>query len=1090
MKHFYILILALFSVNIIFSQQENGVVSFDLPVNNSLKFNKFIINPAFSFVREEKSTIALFNRRQWTGFDNVPQTLFGSYSGKIGENNGVALGAFQQTYGVLTTTGAVVNYARNISFDEESNLTFGLNTAIFKSGIDAGRVITNKPDAILNNFPSNTLLSVSPGINYGTSFLDFGLTAKNIVFYNFATSKTLADDPAKSIDGHIMYTGFLENNGILEEGKFSAIARVEARKDVTILATIAMLNAPKFGWLQAGYNSVYGVSAGAGFNIAQNFSLGVTYEKALGNIVDRGSALEFVLSYHFTKSEDTNYVSPKNTVTYAPKNTATVISPSEIAKTKAEIELQKQKADELAKAKAKELADAKAKSEADKIKATQEAKQKADELAKAKAKELADAKAKSDANKANDNQSAKQKADELAKAKAKELADAKKLADDAAKTKAKELADAKKLADDAAKTKAKELADAKKLADDAAKAKAKELADAKAIADADKAKLAQEFKQKADELAKAKAKELAEAKKLADDAAKAKAKELADVKAIADTDKAKLAQEAKQKADELAKAKAKELADAKKLADDAAKAKAKELADAKAIADADKAKLAQEAKQKADELAKAKAKELADAKKLADDAAKAKAKELADAKKLADDAAKAKAKELADAKKLADDAAKAKAKELADAKKLADDAAKAKAKEVADAKAIADADKAKLAQEAKQKADELAKAKAKELADAKKLADDAAKAKAKEIADAKAIADADKAKLAQEAKQKADELAKAKAKELADAKAKADEIANAKAKAIADAEAAKLKKDLEDAKIAASKDENDRSMDYLKQVQEENNAALALSLKKLDSLAKSRQTDLNDLKEENDTGIIKPEKPFQSASIARKALQDLKNELEEGTKSQKEFINQSENLLKARLVKYPNRSDAVNLGYQKSIDNLKADVLKLEQATNAIDAKIEKINADIEVEKKRRIKKANFENPQVRFEKDRAALKAIKESTKPISGDSKPSDFDFGDDENNMQILKKVDNTTTGFYIVLAVHKDIAKRDAFVARVVAAGERNVDYFYNVSSGKYFIYVDKADYLSDAQRILDKKDNKGYNTKRFIIKIEN
>ena len=759
MKRFYILVITFFLINACFAQQENGIVSFDLSANNSLKFNKFIINPAFSYVREDKSAIALFNRRQWTGFDNVPQTSLISFSGKIGENNGVALAAFQKTYGVLTTTGAILNYARNVAFDEESNLTFGLNTAVFKSGIDAGRVITNNLEPVLNNFPSNTLLSISPGISYGAGFFDFGITAKNIVFYNFVTSKMLVDDPAKSIDGHIMYTGYLENGGLFEDSKLSAIIRAEARKDVTILATTAILNAPKIGWLQAGYNSVYGVSAGVGINIAQNFSLGATYEKALGKIVDRGSALEFVLSYHFTKSEGSNYVSPSNNVTYAPKNAGKVLSTDEIAKTKAEIELQKQKSDEIAKAKAKALSDAKIIANAAKIKSEQDAKARAEELVISKAKELADAKAKLDANKSNNNQNTKQKADELAKAKAKELA---------------------------------------------------------------------------------------------------------------------------------------------------------------------------------------------------------------------------------------------------------------------------------------------------------------------------------------EAKAKADELATSKSKEAADAKAKADEGAKAKA----DAESAKLKKDLEDAKIAASKDENDRSMDYLKQVQEENNSSLTQSLKKLDSLAKSRQTDLNDLKEENDTGVIKPEKPYQSASVAKKILQDLKTELEEGAKSQREFINQSENLLKARLIKYPNKNDAVNLGYQKSIDYLKTEVIKLEQSAGAIDSRIEKINADIEVEKKRRIKKANYENPQVRFEKDRISLKNIKESTKPISGDSKPSDFDFGEDENNMQILKKVDNTTTGFYIVLAVHKEVAKRDAFVQRVVAAGERAVDYFYHIPSGKYFIYVDKTDDLSDAQKILDKKDNKGYNSRRSIIKIEN
>ena len=835
MKKLYLTFLILL-VNIVSAQQENGIVSFDLSAKNSLKFNKFIINPTFSFVREEKSTFAVYNKRLWTGFENPPQTLFLSYSGKLGENNGVALGVFQQNSGVLSTTGAVINYARNIYIDDESNLTFGLNLSAFKSGLDAGKVITNFTDPVLNNFPSNTLLSISPGINYGTGFLDFGIAAKNVVFYNLKTSKMLSDDPAKSIDAHIMYTGFLESDGILEDAKFSAIARGELRKDATILATTIMLNAPKVGWLQAGFNTVYGVSGGVGFNIAKNFSLGATYEKALGNIVDRGSALEFLLAYHFSKSEDDGYSAPVSTVTYAPKNVEVVTPPADIAKAKAESELQKQKDLALAK-------------------------QKRDDIA---AKAIADAKLKTD-------------------------------------------------------------------------------------------KLEQER------------------------VAIQKAKELADL----EKNKPKIS------------------------AADLAKQKAKELADAKAIADAEKAKIARDARQKADDIAKVKA------------------------------------------------------KQLADAKLNADQLAKQKAKEAADAKAIADAEKAKIALEAKQKADELAKI------------------KAKELADAKTVADAEKTRIALAAKQKVDELAKAKAKEQAD-----------KDKAKADAEAEKLKKDLEDAKIAAAKDDNDRSMDYLKQVTEENTKALAQSLKRLDSLAKSRQSDLNDLKEENDTGIIKPEKPFQSASIARKQLESLKSEIEEGTKSQTEFISQFDNLLKERLKKIPSKTDAINLGYQKSIDNLKSEILKLQQVTTSIDAKLEKINADIVIEKKRNIKKANFENGQGRYEKDRSALQAIKQSTTKIPGIPKPEDFDFGSEENNMQILKKIDNTTTGFYIILAVHKDVAKRDAFIGRVVASGENDVDFFYSVSSGKYFIYIKKTDNLSEATRILNEKDGKGYNSKRNIIKIEN
>ena len=47
------------------SQNTDGLMSFDVPAKNSLKFNKFLINPTFSYVREDESFISFLNKRQW-----------------------------------------------------------------------------------------------------------------------------------------------------------------------------------------------------------------------------------------------------------------------------------------------------------------------------------------------------------------------------------------------------------------------------------------------------------------------------------------------------------------------------------------------------------------------------------------------------------------------------------------------------------------------------------------------------------------------------------------------------------------------------------------------------------------------------------------------------------------------------------------------------------------------------------------------------------------------------------------------------------------------------------------------------------------
>jgi hypothetical protein len=52
---------------------------------------------------------------------------------------------------------------------------------------------------------------------------------------------------------------------------------------------------------------------------------------------------------------------------------------------------------------------------------------------------------------------------------------------------------------------------------------------------------------------------------------------------------------------------------------------------------------------------------------------------------------------------------------------------------------------------------------------------------------------------------------------------------------------------------------------------------------------------------------------------------------------------------------------------------------------------------------------------------------------------------------------------------------------------VSAGLSNVNFFYDVNTGTYFIYGDKYDDLQEAQNALvSKKGNKSYNGKMVIV----
>ncbi len=1206
-------------------QNENGVVSFSMPIRNSLKFNRYLINPAFSFVRETNAYASFYNKRQWVQFDNAPQTYLAGYSGRFRENEAFAFGLFQQNYGLMTVFGGVGNFAHNIVLQEDSNLTFGLNVGVYKSGLDRGKIITDDIEVLNGEYPSNTLLTVNPGINYGTAFLDFGLSINNLVLYNFG-SGMVKDDPERAIQLHGMYTGYLDSFGFFDRSKFSGLVKTEIKKDKTVISGLAMLAIPQGVWAQAGYNTLYGISAGLGVNISPSISIEYNYERGMGNFTNMGGSHEFAIAYKFKsknyyygEDEEGSLIDPaKPKPVMAKKTTSapvTRVSGAETARLAAEAKAvadaeakqarlaaaEKVKADAEAAAKAKLEADNKAKADAEaiKIKLAADAKAKADAAASARAQtatanravattqktqtQLAADKARADAEARRIKLAADNKArvDAAAAARAQAIANkpvaanaapqktqaqlaADKAKADAEALKVKLAADAKAKADAealriklAADNKAKaDAAEAKRKAEAKAKAEEADLqsilaADAKAKADSDalQAKLAAEAKAKAAAEAKTKASiDAANKAKLASDA-KAKAaadaalkeKLAADAKAKADAEarQALIAAEAKAKADAealkiklAADAKAKadaEALQAKLVADAKAKAdaQAKLAAEAKAKADAEalQAKLAAEAKVKADAEAE-QARLAAEAKAKADMAA-LQAKLIADARVKADAEATAKAKADAEAKqlqqaeeaRLAKLAAEAKAKADAEALK-AKQAAEEKAKADAEAKAKADAEalQAKLAADAKAKADAEA-LQAKLAADAKAKAD-AEALRVKQAAEEKAKADAEarQAKLAADAKAKAD-MEAAQAKLLADAKAKADAeatekmkaeeetrqlrlaeeareaklLADAKAKADAEALQARLAAEAAAKAAATPKDDTAKAIENLTQSLENSSKVQKDLLSQFNTTVANKQRDLNDLREENDLsekGIYKEPKPFKSVAAENSQLEALKGQLADASRMQKEEIAKLTNLYNERLKKVPNKNDALNKAYLDKINELKAAQLKMEQDSAVLLSNLERIKTETEIEKKRRIKRAAYENDQGRYAQDVAALKRIKETTKLSSTPLKASDFDFGEDQSNMQIIKNIKNSDNGYYLIIAVHNSVEKRDEFLRKAVAAGCTDVNFFYNVTTSKYYIYYDKFDGLPEATKALEAKGSKPYNGKMAIVKVEN
>ena len=810
------IVLFLFLTQLLYAQ-EDGVVAFDLPVRNSLKFNRYAINPTFSFVREQNRYISFTNKREWVQFDNPPQTYLFSYSGRFRENMGVGIGVFQQNYGVLTTFGGVANFAYNVVLNSDNNLTFGMNLAFYKSGLNDGEVITNFPDSSLDNIPSNSIITVNPGLNYGTAFFDFGVSINNLAAYNLTSSKIIEDNPEQSIQGHVMYTGYLNSRGFFDESKFSTLLMSEFKKEKTVLSGLVMLTIPKGIWAQAGYNTLYGVSGGVGLNITNQISIEYNYEKALGELDAFGNSHEITLAYKFKNKYRYNYSSDD-------EDEALLIS---YTKRKPTFTKRKSVPNNQVDGESLSKADTK--------------------LAQAKVEE-----------------------DRL-----------------------------------------------------------------KAEAEAQQAKLVEEERLKA-EAEKAKLSAEEEAKLKAEEAAQAKLAEERRLKAEAETEKARL------------------------------------LAEQKAA----QAKLAEEGRLKAEA-------------------------------------------------------------EARESKLSAEEEAKLKAEEAA---------QAKLAEEERLKA---------EAQQARTLAEQEAKLKAEEAAQAKL---AEEERLQAIAEEKTDTLV------------------------------------LDEVVIPVAKDKEALAMESLTELTENSKIEQQDLLIQLKDKIASKQQDLDDLKEENDLseqGISSAPKAFKSVSAENAELQSLQLEIDNVIESQNTKISELEQLLEDRLKTVKNENEATNVYYSRKIEQLKSEQFQTIQSKETLLSNLEDIKVATEVERKRRIKRAAYDNQETRYLKDRAALQQIKQSTEVSSTPLTESDFDFGEPRsNNITIVKNIQNTESGYYLVLAVHSDVEKRDEFLRKAVMAGRSDIDFFFDVNTNKYYIYYKKFDDIERANRAIQSNGNEPYNSNLSTVKIEN
>jgi len=313
----YILLLLLVVITTLngLRAQDAPVLTFSPPPQNNIKFNRFLLNPAFSFVREDNTYIVMYHRNQWVQYDDSPKVYMLSYTGKLSERAGFGFGIYQQNIGVISSFGGLANYAYNVKIKQKFDVTLGFNFAYYNSGVNKERAITGEPDPLIMSLRNNSLLSIHPGINVGYKQFDLGFYAENLIDYDFKSNKMAKEFTNKSFSGHLAYTHQMTSlKDLFQDSEFRLMLRGRTSEQYGFgLGGSLLVNFPRIGWLQTGTDDYYGIAIGAGFHFTKRLSLGYTFERTTKEgLVNLGPTHEVTMVFSFKDRELAKKEAKKN----------------------------------------------------------------------------------------------------------------------------------------------------------------------------------------------------------------------------------------------------------------------------------------------------------------------------------------------------------------------------------------------------------------------------------------------------------------------------------------------------------------------------------------------------------------------------------------------------------------------------------------------------------------------------------------------------------------------------------------------------------------------------------------------------------
>lgn len=274
-------------------------------------YNTVSINPGYAGTRGQMS-IAALHRSQWVGLEGAPVTQTFNIHSPIGYKGlGMGISVVNDRIGPTSETSFDADFSYTLKLAKESKLSFGLKGSINLLDIRFSELNQFAPDITLQQDIDNRLSpNVGAGIYYHTNKFYAGLSVPRFLETSHFEESSLST--AKEQMNFYLITGYVWDLNPFLKFKPTILSKITQGAPLQLDMSANFMFDEKF-ILGAAYRWDAAFSGMVGFNVSNNFLIGIAYDREiteLGSAVFNDGSFEVIFRYDFISIKE-NLRSPR-----------------------------------------------------------------------------------------------------------------------------------------------------------------------------------------------------------------------------------------------------------------------------------------------------------------------------------------------------------------------------------------------------------------------------------------------------------------------------------------------------------------------------------------------------------------------------------------------------------------------------------------------------------------------------------------------------------------------------------------------------------------------------------------------------------